>query len=290
MSCNNVVVIPKSNECVRVMVGVKMPVYIPQLDSYATKEFVHEKMEQKLDVTKLNEAIYGALAQAKASGDFKGDKGADGKDGKDGKDGVNGVNGRDGKDGVNGKDGAKGEDGRTPIKGEDYFTKKDKQEFVEEMTPSIKDKVEEIIGDVDLDSFTTIKIDVTKLIFDYLDGNISGDGELMEYSAIADYINVSEEKFIHIVKNLVSNIVLLEIKENIVEYDYQNWAYTSQITNIDCSGGIDLNDGLTNIAAAINLTNMFEYIEDVQDAMLVFRVVGIEPLKVRWYLSVYRNN
>lgn len=286
MSCNNVVVIPKVN-CVRAMVGVKMPVYVPSLDDYATKEFVYEKMEHKLDATKLDEAIYGALAQAKASGEFKGDKGEKGEKGLQGEKGADGRDGRDGKDG---KDGGKGEDGRTPIKGEDYFTEEDKAEFVEEMTPSLKDKVEEIIGDVDLDSFTTIKIDVTKLIFDYLDGNISGDGELMKYSAIADYINISEEKFIYILKNVISNIVILEIKDNTVADDYQSLAYTSQITNIDCSGGIDLNDGLTNIAAAINLTNMFQYLEDVQNAMLVFRVVGIEPLKVRWYLEVYRNN
>lgn len=52
-------------------------------------------------------------------------------------------------------DGKDGVDGKTPVKGEDYFTEQEKQDFIdditEEITPTIKDKVEEIIGDVDLD-------------------------------------------------------------------------------------------------------------------------------------------
>jgi hypothetical protein len=47
-----------------------------------------------------------------------------------------------------------------PIKGEDYFTEEEKAEFVEDITPTIKDKVEEIIGDVDLDgNASSIKYD-----------------------------------------------------------------------------------------------------------------------------------
>lgn len=50
--------------------------------------------------------------------------------------------------------------GRIPQKGIDYFNEEDKAEFVEDITPTIKDKVEEIIGDVDLDgNASSIKYD-----------------------------------------------------------------------------------------------------------------------------------
>lgn len=59
-------------------------------------------VNDKLDSSKLPEAVNDALAQAKASGEF------DGKDGQDGKDGA---------------------DGKTPLKGTDYWTESDKAEI-----------------------------------------------------------------------------------------------------------------------------------------------------------------
>lgn len=52
----------------------------------------------------LPQAINEALAQAKASGEFKGEPGEPGKDGKDGQDGAPGKDGADGQPGADGKD------------------------------------------------------------------------------------------------------------------------------------------------------------------------------------------
>ena len=118
-------------------------------------------LSDKLDASKLPEAINTALAQAKASGEF------DGKDGIDGKNGTNGTNGTNGKDGTSvtvksvststadggsnvvtfsdgktvtikngskgskGDTGAKGADGKTPVRGTDYWTSADKAEIVD---------------------------------------------------------------------------------------------------------------------------------------------------------------
>lgn len=79
---------------------------------YLTK---HQDISGKLDASALPTAINTALAQAKASGEFKGDPGKDGTPGEDGKDG---------------KDGQNGQDGKTPVKGVDYYTEADKQEMV----------------------------------------------------------------------------------------------------------------------------------------------------------------
>lgn len=101
--------------------------------------------KDKLDSSKLPEAINTALAQAKESGQFDGKDGVDGVNGKDGLDGYTPVKGVDYFDGINGKDGytpikgvdyfdgqngKDGEDGKTPQKGVDYFTEADKTDFV----------------------------------------------------------------------------------------------------------------------------------------------------------------
>ena len=74
----------------------------------------------------LGEAVNGALAQAKASGEFDGAPGKDGKDGRDGTDGKDGKDGYtpqkgidyfDGKDGEPGKDGKDGERGPIGVTG-----------------------------------------------------------------------------------------------------------------------------------------------------------------------------
>ena len=61
------------------------------------------------------------------------------------------IKGEKGDRGEKGEQGEAGKDGRTPEKGVDYFTDEDKKGFVDDMTPAIKDKVEEILGDVNLD-------------------------------------------------------------------------------------------------------------------------------------------
>ena len=81
-------------------------------DVILTAEDVGALAESELDT-----AIDTALAEAKASGDFKGDKGD------------------------KGEKGDKGDDGYSPVKGTDYWTESDKAEIVadatEELTPLI---------------------------------------------------------------------------------------------------------------------------------------------------------
>lgn len=109
--------------------------------------------------SELDTAIDTALAEAKASGDFKGDKGdkgdtgAQGIQGEKGEKGDTGATGAQGEKGEKGADGAKGDkgdkgdqgeqgiqgetgpqgekgaDGYTPVKGTDYFTDSDKAEM-----------------------------------------------------------------------------------------------------------------------------------------------------------------
>lgn len=92
-----------------------------------------------LAAEQLPQAINDALSQAKASGDFKGEKGDQGEQGTAGPKGEQGIQGEPGAKGdkgdkgdtgapgANGKDGA---DGKTPVKGTDYFTAADKTEMV----------------------------------------------------------------------------------------------------------------------------------------------------------------
>lgn len=71
----------------------------------------------------LQEATNEALAQAKASGEFKGEQGEPGPAGHAGADG---------------QPGEPGADGKTPIKGTDYFTEADKQEIAEAAAGLVK--------------------------------------------------------------------------------------------------------------------------------------------------------
>lgn len=130
--------------------NIKLPSSSPSpLINYYTKEETNNLLDNKLDILELNNSINKALKEAKDSGQF------DGKDGLPGPQGPVGPQGMQGEQGIPGMDGKDGKDGEKPIKGEDYFTEQEKQDFIdditEEITPTIKDKVEEIIGDVDLD-------------------------------------------------------------------------------------------------------------------------------------------
>ena len=78
----------------------------------------HQDISHKLDANKLPEAVNTALAQAKASGEFKGEKGD------------TGDTGHQGPQGEQGPAGPAGADGKTPVKGTDYYTEADKTEMV----------------------------------------------------------------------------------------------------------------------------------------------------------------
>ena len=91
------------------------------LTGYATETWVNTQLGAYLKQSELDAAINSALAAAKASGDFKGDKGDKGDQGE---------RGLQGEQGVQGIQGAKGDPGKTPVKGTDYFTSADKTEMV----------------------------------------------------------------------------------------------------------------------------------------------------------------
>jgi hypothetical protein len=104
--------LPKLAEPTTCIVGIEMPVRTPNLEDYYNKQDIDKLLLEKLDAEELPNAINNALEQAKDSGEF---------------------------------------DGYTPQKGKDYFTEEDKQEFIDDATPVIEGKIEEILGEVDLD-------------------------------------------------------------------------------------------------------------------------------------------
>lgn len=93
------------------------------IEQYMAKNPVTPEGIGAIPAEKLPKAVNDALAQAKASGDFKGEPGERGPQGEqgpvgpagaDGKDGADGQPGADGKDGKDGNQGAPGADGITP--------------------------------------------------------------------------------------------------------------------------------------------------------------------------------
>ena len=85
----------------------------------ASSEEVSKLSADKLDASKLPEAVSDALAQAKASGEFDGPVGPKGEKGE------------------KGDTGALGPAGKTPEKGVDYFTDADKSELVEDVLAAL---------------------------------------------------------------------------------------------------------------------------------------------------------
>lgn len=76
-------------------------------------ENIKKLSDNKLDASKLPEVVTDALAQAKASGEFKGDRGEQG------------PQGEKGEQGEPGPQGSAGADGKTPVRGVDYWTDED---------------------------------------------------------------------------------------------------------------------------------------------------------------------
>ena len=99
----------------------------------ADAKVVGDALRGKLDANKLPDAVENALAQAKASGAFKGEPGKDGTDGQPGEKGEPGEKGDPGKDGADGAAGKDGQDGYSPVRGTDYWTEADKAEMVNEV-------------------------------------------------------------------------------------------------------------------------------------------------------------
>ena len=101
------------------------------------KQSIEKLSVDKLDSSKLPEAVNDALAQAKASGEFDG---APGKDGEKGEKGDPGEPGKDGQDGSPGKDGTDGKDY--------ILTEADKQEIAELASElvDVPDLAEPLIG------------------------------------------------------------------------------------------------------------------------------------------------
>lgn len=121
------------------------------------REQINQLSSDKLSASTLPEAINIALAQAKESGEFKGDTGSQGIPGEKGDKGDTGATGANGKDGTSVtvksvsestadggsnvvtfsdgktltvKNGKQGSAGKTPVRGVDYYTEADKAEIV----------------------------------------------------------------------------------------------------------------------------------------------------------------
>ena len=107
------------------------------------KTDIEQLTQDKLDASKLPEAVNDALAQAKASGEFKGEKGEPGEPGQPGEKGDPGEQGPTGPAGADGAKGDKGDkgdpgqpgaDGKDGRNGSDYvLTDADKQEIAEQV-------------------------------------------------------------------------------------------------------------------------------------------------------------
>ena len=82
------------------------------------KTNIEQLSQDKLDASKLPEAVNDALAQAKASGEFKGEKGDPGEKGETGEQGPAGPQGAKGDTGATGPQGPAGEPGAQGIQGE----------------------------------------------------------------------------------------------------------------------------------------------------------------------------
>lgn len=95
-----------------------IPTKVSQLENDKNYLTEHQDISGKLDADKLPEAVNDALAQAKASGEFKGDKGDKGD---------------------TGATGASGKDGKTPVKGTDYFIEADINEIVNAVYTKVAD-------------------------------------------------------------------------------------------------------------------------------------------------------
>lgn len=124
------------------------------------KRNIESLASDKLDSDKLPEAVNAALAQAKAAGEFDGEKGDPGPAGPQGEKGETGAQGPQGEKGAPGEkgdpgdpgpqgpkgdtgatgaQGPKGDTGKTPIKGVDYYTEEDKEELVAAVLAQIVD-------------------------------------------------------------------------------------------------------------------------------------------------------
>ena len=96
------------------------------------KENIAKLNTDKLDASKLPEAINDALEQAKASGEFNGEDGYTPVKGKDYFDGEPGYTPQKGVDYFD------GEPGKTPVKGEDYFTDAEVQAIAEQAAEMVE--------------------------------------------------------------------------------------------------------------------------------------------------------
>lgn len=128
------------------------------LTDYYTKQDTDNLLKDKLSTSQLNNAIDDALAQAKESGEFKGDKGDKGDQGIQGISGKDGVNGQNGLNGLDGRDGRDGTDGKTPIKGVDYFTDAEKQELIANINAEVGGDIPIVVLPPD-----TVEIEPNKL-------------------------------------------------------------------------------------------------------------------------------
>lgn len=107
---------------------------------YTPQELTAEQQAQArsnigaLTESELDAAVDDALAQAKASGEFKGEKGDTGAQGPQGEKGDTGAQGPQGD---KGDTGGTGPSGYTPVRGTDYWTAQDKTQIVSDVLTAL---------------------------------------------------------------------------------------------------------------------------------------------------------
>ena len=164
-TCKRVLVFPRVEEPKKVLIFARTSISSntsggnADLSNYYTKQQTDSLLDKKLSTNELDNAIDQALLEAKESGEFKGekgDKGDKGERGEKGEQGIQGERGADGAQGIQGEKGADGKDGAdgyTPQKGVDYFTTKDKQELIAELTPTIESMLNSQIEEVEYGTY-----------------------------------------------------------------------------------------------------------------------------------------
>lgn len=243
--------------------------YVEQTLTETQKAQARENIDA-MAVGELQQGVNEALAQAKASGDFKGDDGtsvtvksvsestADG--------GSNVVTFSDGKTLTvkNGSKGSKGDKGDTPVKGTDYFTEAEKAAMVQEVIDAIGLN---IIGEVDNANNILITADLPAgtytLRYENSDGSTTEIGTLTVGSVAPSYTNLADPTSSDWLTNKRINS-----SKNVVDVtEAQRGDKTVVVTNmIPISGvtkfhvkGLDIINNLVNGSSTQNYGRYYTY-------------------------------
>ena len=183
-----------------------------------------------LSAEMLPEVIEDALAQAKASGDFRGAAGETGAQGPQGEQGIQGEPGPKGDKGDKGDTGAMGAAGKTPVKGVDYWTEADKETIVQEVITALGTPV---FGTVDAEN---------NII---LSGNLADGTYTLKYEAAdGEQVEIGTVKIGSTYTNLIPTAEALDSTDPYNGIGYKNGYYASSASPYE---GSDANCVLTGL-------------------------------------------